>query len=75
MSLYSKSLVHPPLDGTITIPETIEFHWRHNVDLPAFVFHEEGKATNETRSFNFVGAREIWLHRTCTTPLLKLRLD
>jgi hypothetical protein len=54
MSLYSRSFLYPPLDGTITIPETIEFHWQNNLDLPAFVFHEEGKATNDITEITYL---------------------
>ena len=34
--------VYAPLDGTVNIPETIEFNWKHNADHPAFVFSEDG---------------------------------
>jgi hypothetical protein len=54
MAIYSKSFLYPPLDGTITIPETIEFHWQHNVDLPAYVFHEEGKDTNDITEITYL---------------------
>ena len=54
MALYSKSSKHPPLDGTITIAETIEFHWQHNADLPAYVFHEEGKDTNDITEITYL---------------------
>ena len=54
MSLYSKSFLQPPLDGTITIPETVEFHWQHNLDLPAYVFHEEGKIPNDITEITYL---------------------
>jgi hypothetical protein len=54
MALYSKSFLNPPLDGTITIPETIEFHWQHNADLPVYVFHEEGKHTNDITEITYL---------------------
>jgi acyl-CoA synthetase (AMP-forming)/AMP-acid ligase II len=54
MSLYSKSFLYPPLDGTITVPETIEFHWQHNADLPAYVFHQEGKDTNDITEITYL---------------------
>ncbi|KIM36904.1 hypothetical protein M413DRAFT_31301 [Hebeloma cylindrosporum] len=47
MSMHSPSFVNPPLDGSITLPEAIEFHWQHNADLPIYVFHEEGKDTSD----------------------------
>ena len=46
--------MYPPLDGTVTVPETIEFHWQHNVDLPALVFHGEGKATNDITEITYL---------------------
>jgi len=54
MSLYSKSFVNPPLDGTITLPETIEFHWQHNANLPTYVFHEQGKDTNDITEITYL---------------------
>ena len=54
MALYSRSFLHPPLDGTITIPETIEFHWQHNADLPAYAFHEEGKDSNDITEITYL---------------------
>jgi len=54
MSLYSKPFQNPPLDGTITLPETIEFHWQHNVDLPAYVFHQEGKDTDDITEISYL---------------------
>ena len=40
--LYSRDPVYPPLDGTVNIPETIEFNWIYNADYPAFVYSEDG---------------------------------
>jgi len=40
--LYSRNPVYAPLDGTINVPETIEFNWKHNADYPAFVYSEDG---------------------------------
>ena len=40
--LYSRDPVYAPLDGTVNIPETIEFNWIHNADYPAFVYSEDG---------------------------------
>ena len=54
MPLDSKSFLYPPLDGTITIPETIEFHWQHNADLPVYVFHEDGKDTNDITEITYL---------------------
>ena len=46
--LYARDFVYPPLDGSITIPETIEFHWKHNADLPAFAFSRDGQEYAES---------------------------
>jgi len=54
MPLYSRSLLNPPLDGTCSIPETIEFHWQHNADIPAYAFHEEGKDTNDITEITYL---------------------
>ena len=40
--LDSGGLVRAPLDGTVNLPETIEFNWRHNANYPAFVYNEDG---------------------------------
>ena len=34
--------VYAPIDGTVNIPETIEFNWKHNADHPAYVYNEDG---------------------------------
>ncbi|KNZ79425.1 L-aminoadipate-semialdehyde dehydrogenase large subunit [Termitomyces sp. J132] len=36
--------VCPPLDGSVTIPETIDFHWKHNAELPMFTYSREGSS-------------------------------
>ena len=40
--MLSRDPVYAPLDGTVNIPETIEFNWIHNADYPAFVYSEDG---------------------------------
>ncbi|KAF4610095.1 hypothetical protein D9613_010628 [Agrocybe pediades] len=32
----------PPADGTVTLPEAIDFQTQHNPDYPIFVFNEDG---------------------------------
>jgi len=32
----------PPTDGTITLPETIDFHRKYNPSLPIYVYNEDG---------------------------------
>ena len=54
MSPYSKPFQNPPLDGTLTLPETIEFHWQHNIDLPAYVFHQEGKDADDITEISYL---------------------
>jgi len=39
--------VAPPTDGTVTLPETVDFHRKHNPTVPVFVFIEDG-ASNTT---------------------------
>jgi len=34
----------PPADGTVTLPEAIDFHNEHNPDYPIWVFNEDGKS-------------------------------
>lgn len=34
--------INPPLDGSLTIPEVIDFHSKHNPELPIYVFSPEG---------------------------------
>ena len=34
--------VFPPIDGSITIPEVLDFHWEHNAELPSFIFSRDG---------------------------------
>ena len=41
----SRDLVYAPLDGTVNIPETIEFNWKYNADHPAYVYNQDGTDT------------------------------
>ncbi|KAG6899436.1 hypothetical protein C0993_010311 [Termitomyces sp. T159_Od127] len=34
--------VFPPLDGSVTIPESIDFNWQHNADLPVYAYETDG---------------------------------
>ncbi|KDR79161.1 hypothetical protein GALMADRAFT_277673 [Galerina marginata CBS 339.88] len=36
--------VVPPADGSVTLPEVIDFHTKHNPDFPIFIFNEDGKS-------------------------------
>ena len=38
----TRERVYPPLDGSIIIPEVLDFHWEHNAEQPAFVFSRDG---------------------------------
>lgn len=49
--LYSRPPVHPPIDASLTLPETVDFHWKHNSDLPAFVYNEDGSSEITEISF------------------------
>ncbi|KAF8901181.1 acetyl-CoA synthetase-like protein [Gymnopilus junonius] len=37
------SRVFPPTDGSVTLPETVDFHWKHNPNHSVYVFSEDGK--------------------------------
>lgn len=41
----------PPLDGTVVLPEVIDFHSKNNADLPMYAFSEDGKNEPTTISF------------------------
>ena len=47
MSLAHIHGVAPPIDGSVTLPETIDFHRKHNPTVPVYVFIEDG-ASNIT---------------------------
>jgi len=66
MPVHSMPFQNPPLDGTITLPETIEFHWQHNVDLPAYIFHKEGKGADDITEISYL---EFVVHPT-VLPIL-----
>lgn len=36
--------VFPPLDGSVIIPESIDFNWQHNADLPMFAYETDGSS-------------------------------
>jgi acyl-CoA synthetase (AMP-forming)/AMP-acid ligase II len=38
-----ESRVFPPVDGSVTLPEAIDFHAKHNPTHPLYVFSEDGK--------------------------------
>ncbi|KAF8899601.1 hypothetical protein CPB84DRAFT_1847624 [Gymnopilus junonius] len=54
MALYARDFVYPPLDGSITLPETIEFHWRHNADLPAYAFSRDGQENQKPTEISYL---------------------
>ncbi|KAF8974264.1 hypothetical protein BDZ97DRAFT_1772696 [Flammula alnicola] len=54
MSVYSKQCVYPPLDATVNIPDTVEFHWKHNPDLAAYTFHEDGRSADELTYISYL---------------------
>lgn len=43
--------VRPPLDGSVNIPETLDFHWKHNAKHPIFVFNRDGSSELTEVSF------------------------
>lgn len=38
------SHLFPPLDGSVTLPETVDFNRKHNPNESVFIFSEEGKS-------------------------------
>ncbi|KAG6867616.1 hypothetical protein C0993_000497 [Termitomyces sp. T159_Od127] len=40
--------VFPPLDGSVTIPESIDFNWKHNADLPMFAYEMDSDSNKVT---------------------------
>lgn len=44
--------VNPSLDGSITIPELLDFHSNHNAELPVYVFSPDG--TDETIEVSYL---------------------
>ncbi|KAG6878054.1 putative NRPS-like protein biosynthetic cluster [Termitomyces sp. T159_Od127] len=36
--------IFPPLDGSVTIPESVDFNWQHNADLPMFAYEMDGSS-------------------------------
>lgn len=49
--LYPRQPVLPPINDTINVHETIEFHWKHNAEIPAFVYNEDGSSEITEISF------------------------
>jgi len=47
ISVMSIAQIPPPTDGSVTLPETVDFHRQHNPTLPVYVFVEDG-ASNTT---------------------------
>lgn len=43
--------VIPPVDGSVTLPELLDFHCKHNADLPMYIFPNEGSLEATTISF------------------------
>jgi len=48
MSLAHIHGVAPPLDGSVTLPETVDYHRKHHPTVPVYVFVEDG-ASNITK--------------------------
>ncbi|KAF8154567.1 hypothetical protein B0H34DRAFT_661311 [Crassisporium funariophilum] len=45
MNFSGDTRVLPPLDGSVTLPESIDFHTKYNPYKPMFTFHEDGSST------------------------------
>jgi hypothetical protein len=53
-SIMSFAQIHgvaPPTDGSVILPETVDFHRKHNPAVPVYVFIEDG-ASNITQITN-----------------------
>ena len=44
-ALQSTTFVRPPLNGSLTFPELIDWHLEHSENHPLLVFYDEGKVT------------------------------
>ena len=42
MGSIRRDSVNPPLDGSITIPELLDFHFNHNAELPMYALSPDG---------------------------------
>jgi len=47
MSTCSKP-VFPPTDGSVNLPETLDFHTKHNSDKPLYVFTKDDTSNDVT---------------------------
>ncbi|KAG6883312.1 hypothetical protein C0993_006871 [Termitomyces sp. T159_Od127] len=45
--------VFPPLDGSVTIPESIDFNWQHNADFPIFAYTDDSNKVTEITFLEF----------------------
>ncbi|PPR05125.1 hypothetical protein CVT24_010381 [Panaeolus cyanescens] len=67
--IYSHEFTHPPIDGTLNLTETVDFHAKHNSDLPAFVFCNDGTdQITEISYFEFSRACHRVAHALQPTP-------
>lgn len=68
--IYSHEFTHPPVDGTLNLTETVDFHAEHNKDLPAFVFSNDGSdQITEISYFEFSRACHRVAHVIQPTPV------
>lgn len=49
--LYARDFVFPPVDGSLLLHETLEYHLERHAELPMYAFHEEGKETETELSY------------------------
>jgi hypothetical protein len=52
MGSIRRDSVNPPLDGSITIPELLDFHSNHSAELPIYAFSPDG--TDEPIEVSFL---------------------
>ena len=51
MSIAHIHGIAPPTDGSVTLPETVDFHRKHNPTVPIYVFseHDDGASNTVTQ--------------------------
>lgn len=49
--MFRANGVIPPPDGSVTLPEVLDFHVKHNPNHPFFQYHEEGASENTNITF------------------------
>jgi acyl-CoA synthetase (AMP-forming)/AMP-acid ligase II len=60
---YRANGVIPPVDGSVTLPEVLDFHTKHNPDYPLYQFQEDGASEiTNVNYFEFTRAADRVAH-------------